>query len=372
MQWFKIVLFLFFVGLFTHSCGKQFFIRNKEARDDAKAYEMAVNAQSKISHALTAVAETKPVAQVEPDDDAADDPAFWYNENDPSKTLVFGSNKKAGIHSYNLQGEEIQFVPCGKINNVDVRKGIRSKNDVIDVVAGSNRTDNSISLFVIGENGRIHGDQEFKIALGIFEPYGFCLAKTPNNELHAFVNNKEGDIYQIGIQIEGNNLTSGIIRRLKVDTQPEGMIVDDEAQVLYVGEEQKGIHYVSSKASASTRMKTLKQSTADNPAIHFDIEGLSLFEKSGKKYLLASIQGSFSYAIFDLEKNKYLTSFVIKSDVFDGVEETDGLDILQKNLGGPFEEGILAVQDGFNQEGEGMVAQNFKYVALGELLALVP
>lgn len=372
MRWYKAILFLVIMGLFTHSCGKQFFIRNKEAREDAKAYEMAVQAQSKVQHILTATAETKPVAKVGPDDDAADDPAFWYNKNDPSKSLVFGSNKKAGIHSYDLNGEEIQFIACGKINNVDVRQEIKTNSGLIDVVAGSNRTDNSISLFAIDKEGRLDGEKEFKISLGNFEPYGFCLAKTSGDELHAFVNNKQGDIYQIGIEINGDQLKSEILRRLKVDTQPEGMIVDDEAEVLYVGEEQAGIHYGSSRANASTRLKMLRQSTADNPMIHYDIEGLSIFNKGGKKYLLASVQGSFSYAVFDLDKNQYVTSFVIKPDAIDGVEETDGLDILQRDLGAPYKQGIIAVQDGFNQQGDQMLAQNFKYIALDDLLDLLP
>ena len=63
--------------------------------------------------------ETEPVFS---SGDAADDPAFWYNQKDPLKSVIFGTDKKAGLHSFSLSGKRIQFISSGKINNIDSSK----------------------------------------------------------------------------------------------------------------------------------------------------------------------------------------------------------------------------------------------------------
>ena len=35
----------------------------------------------------------------------ADDPAIWFNEEDPSLSIVFGTDKYNGVYSYNLSGD---------------------------------------------------------------------------------------------------------------------------------------------------------------------------------------------------------------------------------------------------------------------------
>jgi 3-phytase len=83
---------------------------------------------------------------------------------------------------------------------------------------------------------------------------------------------------------------------------------------------------------------------------------------------MASIQGNFSYAIFSAGKeNQYLTSFIITDGIVDGVEETDGFDIIASPLNEQFAIGLLVFQDGFNMAGDSMQNQNFKYVAFSKI-----
>src|SRR5438094_9789196 len=42
--------------------------------------------------------------------DAADDPAVWIHPRDPGLSLVFGTDKQGGLHSYNMDGSEEQVV----------------------------------------------------------------------------------------------------------------------------------------------------------------------------------------------------------------------------------------------------------------------
>ena len=92
------------------------------------------------------------------------------------------------------------------------------------------------------------------------------------------------------------------------------------------------------------------------------------FTYKGDEYLMASIQGNFSYAIFKTGKeDQYLTSFIITDGNVDGVEETDGFELITSPLNDRFEEGMLVVQDGFNMEGDLMQNQNFKYVSFSKI-----
>ena len=45
----------------------------------------------------------------------ADDPAIWFNEVDPSLSIVFGTDKYNGVYSYNLSGDVIGFSKSGSI-----------------------------------------------------------------------------------------------------------------------------------------------------------------------------------------------------------------------------------------------------------------
>lgn len=371
MHTIRYIIFIISLAFIFNSCAN--FLAAKEARDDQRAYAKAEMAQKTIPNTVKPQIETPPVPSEIPLDDAADDPALWLNTTHPEQSIIYGANKKGGIHLYDLNGQEKQFVPCGFINNVDVRQGIQWGDSTADFVAGSNRTDNSVVFFVIHEDGSINTTPDHVIDLTILDPYGFCLHKTPDNKLNAFVNNKKGIVIQFEIFLnESGQIVTRTLRQFKLKSQVEGMVVDDANQQLYIGEEEVGIHVLSAKPNADTRTTMLNGSTRENKNIRYDIEGITIFRHEGKSYLLASIQGNFSYAIFDLQKEEYVTSFTIANgNQVDGVEETDGLDILQAPLGQNFPQGVLVTQDGFNRNSDILVNQNFKYIDLQQILALL-
>ncbi len=343
--------------------------KNTEARDNPVEYQNAETSQSKLSDSIEATLETEPVNSLNPAEDAADDPAIWYNISAPEKSVVFGSNKKNGIHAYDLSGKELQYIACGKVNNIDVRRKVKFGDGKADILAGSCRTDNSIVIFVIDKNGKINDTPDYKINLGTFSPYGFCLYKGENDILYNFVNSKTGEVKQISADLADSQLISNEVRNIKIPTKVEGMVVNDATHTLYVGEEQTGIHAFSAEPNTSTEGYLLNGSTKANKKIRHDIEGLALIPPN---YLIASSQGNFSYAIFDTKKKKYINSFFIKDGTVDGVEETDGLEVMKGDFNDQFPAGILVVQDGFNYNDEKVrEAQNFKYVDLREVMKFV-
>jgi 3-phytase len=101
-----------------------------------------------------------------------------------------------------------------------------------------------------------------------------------------------------------------------------------------------------------------------------DVEGLTIYDGgNGKGYLLASSQGDNTVAVYDREgDNQFVNSFTVADGEIDGVNETDGMMVVNVNLGGKFDQGLLVMQDGKNLTPEASADNerensNFKYVA---------
>jgi 3-phytase len=343
---------------------------NKEAREDSMKMAEALTLQAKFTNIIEADYETTPVLS-ELGEDAADDPAIWINKTNPEKSIIIGTNKKAGLNVYDLQGNELQFAPVGNINNVDISYDFVFNRRTIDLVAASNRSTQTVDVWEIdGENQKMIEKQLIKIASSVDDVYGLCMYHNKNtNQHYVFVNGKNGKVEQWLLQNESDTLTAMLARSFWVNSQPEGMVVDPITDKLYVGVEEDAIYQFNALPNDTLSVK-LEQSSATNKDISYDIEGLTIYRKSDKEgYLIASSQGSFSYAIFDInEPYNYITSFVVKNGKYDGVEETDGIDICSTPMGDEFPAGILVLQDGFNKDGETIVNQNFKIISAKKIL----
>lgn len=348
--------------------------RNIEAREDSIELANALARQSKYANRIVADYETEAVQSLE-GEDAADDPAIWVNSNNPEKSLIIGTNKKAGLYVYDLHGNEIQFIKAGFINNADVRYGFELGGEKIDIVAGSNRTDNTVVVFKIDkQNQRIVNEPICTIQSNTDEVYGICLYNNHQTNQHfVFVNGKGGQIEQWLLSNSNDTMTAKIVRTFSVNSQPEGMVADDLSALLYVGVEEEGIFKYKAMPGKDTLAIKIAESDTSNPHISYDIEGLTIYRVSETEgYLLASSQGSFSYAIFDLsDNNNYINSFVIKDGTVDAVEETDGIDVTSIPLGSEFPKGIFVAQDGFNKDNGVDVNQNFKIVSCEKILDLL-
>lgn len=349
------------------------FIKNKEAREDSLELAEAYQLQSKISKVVIPSFQTDFVDEAIVED-AADDPAFWFNESNPKASVIYGSNKKGGIYAYDLSGKTLAYYPVGEVNNIDVRPQINFGSKKLDIIGGSNRTNNSIYIMSIDSVGALLplGSLEIDPSF-VDEVYGFCLAKTADEKALAVVNGKNGQIAAYSLDLKDEVLSFEKNFEWKLNTQPEGIVVDDVNGLLYAGEEQMGI-WKMDLSEGSVPSLIVSSTQAENEQISYDIEGLSLYKMENPWHeegvLIASIQGSFTYAIFDLsDQNEYIGSFKIKnSDLIDGVEETDGLEVVNYEISDTFPQGMLIVQDGFNTENGEAVSQNFKVINMQDLL----
>ncbi len=328
-----------------------------------------------IDSVVYALIETPPVQSIK-DEDAADDPAIWYNSAKPEKSFIIGTNKKAGLHVYDLAGKELFFTPVGLVNNVDLRYGFTLSNgEKVDFVAATNRTDNSLTIMAInGATGELTDIAARKIVSKVSEVYGFALYHSKKSgKYYAFINGKDGDLEQYELfPSEDNKIDANLIRSYQFPSQTEGMVADDELGYLYVGEEVHCIWKVNIEANSPFEPHKVAMSDSTNPDITYDIEGLSIYYAANNKgYLIASVQGSYSYALYEREgDNKYLGNFTIKTKTVDGVEETDGLDVTNLSYNEQFQQGFLVVQDGFNYDGDSLQSQNFKLVPWESIASL--
>ncbi|MBV4551960.1 phytase [Pseudomonas sp. SWRI102] len=306
---------------------------------------------------VPAVAQSEPVAR---QGDAADDPAIWVHPTTPALSRVLGTNKKQGLLAYDLQGKLLQELPVGRLNNVDVRSGFKLGIQTVDLAVASNRDRNSLSLFTIDRaSGELREAGEIPTSLK--EIYGICLFQPAEGELYAFANGKDGRYLQYRLNATHDIVTGELVRQFNVDSQPEGCVADDQRQRLFLGEEDVGVWAMDARADQPS---TLTSVIKVGPQLHADVEGIALYRNAGHDYLVVSSQGNDSYVLLDAEP-PYTVRGALRVGLnatarIDGASETDGLEVTSVNLGGPWSQGMLVVQDGRKRMPE--QAQNFKFV----------
>lgn len=317
--------------------------------------------------------------QVNNSGDAADDPALWYNKNEPEQSLIIATNKKGGLLAYDLQGKEVQYINGSKVNNVDIRQNIKGDDgNLYDIVAASNRKFNTIALYTIANNsldgepisvlevvGKNRHDKVPEMASTVDKIYGLCMGESSEGVPYVFINSKKGEIEQWRIMINNDKATGTLVRTLNVASQPEGCVVDDKTQTLYVGEENVAIWAFDAREKGSTKATLF--AAVDGDHLVDDIEGLTLYQTEKQNLLLASSQGNNTYAAFDLnDKGKFISNFAIIGDDnkgVDGASDTDGIHATAYNLGSDYPQGIFIVQDWYNLSDQYQhLNQNFKIV----------
>lgn len=300
--------------------------------------------------------------------DAADDPAIWVHPTDSSKSLIIGTDKRAGLGVYDLTGGRIQFLPVGKINNVDIRYDFKLGNEHVALVTASNRTDQSISVFKVNSDTRELTDvADGQLATGFADPYGQCMYQSAKSKkTYVFVNDSEGAVRQWELLDAGNGkVTTALVREFSLKTVSEGCVADDETGNFFIAEEDLGIWKFGAEPQDGASGQLIA-SVQTHPELAADVEGLSIYYGiDGAGYLIASSQGNDSYAVFERGgEHKYTGSFrVISNDALgiDGASETDGLDVISTPLGDQFPYGVFVAQDGRRPGSD--AKQNFKLVA---------
>lgn len=320
---------------------------------------------------VRAVAETLPVTS---EGDSADDPAIWVTQD--GRAWILGTDKKAGLGAYDLDGNQVAFVPCGRVNNVDIRGDVRwqGRNGVL--VAATHRDKKSVDLFWLDEQtGALSVAGSVKT--GLAEPYGMTLGKSASGDVSIFAGDKSGRTEQY---ILGQNNDAGsewrLARVISMNSQSEGMACDDHAGIFYIAEEAGGVWSMpmdglETKPDAFAVLAK-DASNASSVPLTPDVEGVAVARTGDTAYLVVSSQGDNTFAVFEIPSQRPIGSFrIVDGDSIDGVTETDGIDVVTTPLGSRFPQGLLVVQDGMNVASDLKTpqGQNFKYVSWADVAA---
>ena len=303
----------------------------------------------------------------------ADDPAIWFNEEDPSLSIVFGTDKYNGVYSYNLSGDVIGFSKSGSMNNIDLRT--LNDNTYIFTTDSSNNTVNVWAY----KNSYLHNkSKEGSFALDKiphhtskvnFLAYGLCGGLSKKDEVIIFVTEAKGP----GVQLwKFDDVKLSLLNTFNNSNayESEGCVFDDENQKFFISEEnKKGV--IRSYSLTNKLLLDNKFRIDDRDGnITGDPEGLAILKTSKHEgFLIASSQGNSTFNIYDRKHpHQFINSFnIVQNSSIDRVTDTDGIEIVNKYLNDTFPTGIIVVQDGRNTGENTIPKENFKYLSLDDL-----
>ncbi|MBC7986156.1 MAG: phytase [Sphingomonadaceae bacterium] len=312
--------------------------------------------------AVPPVGETVAVATLNAD--AADDPAIWAAPPGRRAMLagasiagfIAGTDKQAGLYIYGLEGNQLQFIADGLLNNVDLREGFMVGGRPHVLIGASDRGRMGVALYLFDPASTDPANAIRAagfIASDVAEPYGFCMGRA-GNEHHAVLIGKDGEARVYAVENEGAGGRE--IARFAIGSQSEGCVVDETGGYFYVGEEARGLWRYELGAPQNRVLVEL----VGNGRLVADVEGVTLIADGAARYLLVSSQGDSAFAVWRIDGAEPVWRgrfSVTAAGGIDAVTGTDGLDA----RGGPvgdWPEGLVVVQD---DENEGM-SQNFKLI----------
>ena len=284
--------------------------------------------------------------------DRADDPAIWVSDSADQPSLILGTNKDEGLHVYDLDGEELQFLDVGAINNVDIRGRY---------AVASNDEVGALTWFVISRNAAEPVLHVGNTPVETEEPYGVCLGQDDAG-LVAAVTYKTGLVeFWRADQSKDSDITAQLESTLQLGSQLEGCVFDETQNLIFIGEEAFGLwSYAYRETGAEPQ---IIDTIAASNGLVADVEGVSRYYTQTGGYIVASAQEADRYVVYDrLAPHAPRGSFSIGESVdgrIDAVSHTDGLDVVSTALPG-YPNGLLVVQDDGNPESG--VDQNFKLV----------
>jgi len=300
--------------------------------------------------------------------DAADDPEIWVDPANPDRAVIFGTDKKAGLYVYNLDGTIRTFLPEGRLNNVDLRTGFPTPQGERVLVAATHRDKGAAALFLF-DPATMETSPWGLAPLAMGEPYGLCMGRR-GDDFIVVANDPQGQVRQLRVSAGPDGAVQSVEeRRFKVATQPEGCVIDDVRGLLYLGEEMKGIwRYPLDGAPVGTLI-----AAAPSEMLTPDVEGLTLLREGPVTWLIASSQGDSAFAVWrvDAGEPQYKGRFsVVAANGVDPVTGTDGVAAHGGRVG-RFAEGLVVMQDDVDSDGEAAALegtrQNYKLVDWAEV-----
>ncbi|MGB5131613.1 MAG: phytase [Steroidobacteraceae bacterium] len=263
------------------------------------------------------------------------------------------------------------LLPDGRINNVDLRDGFLLGGQSVTVVAASNRSNDSIMLYVLDPATRQLTSAGPPVPTGLADSDGLCMYRSSvTGDYFVIIDDSgAGSFQQWQLSDDGGQVGAALVREFDVGGAAEGCAADDELGNLYVAEEGGGLWRYSAEPGGGDLRTEIDRVNGPN-GLRQDIEGIAIWHGAGGLgYLVVSNQGANNFAVYRREgDNEFIGIFYIvanDADGIDGVADTDGIEVTSQALGPQFPDGLLVAQDGNNTSPT--AHQDFKYVSWQEI-----
>jgi 3-phytase len=279
-----------------------------------------------------------------------DDPAIWVNRADPSKSLVFGTDKETegAIFAYDLDGKILEDKTIRGIrrpNNVDVEYGLRLADSTLtDILVFTERERQQIRVFSVPDMEPLD-EGGFPVFLDEPDlekrlPMGIAVYKSPKTgEFYVIVGRKYGPrsgyLYQYAIRPQKGSVTLEFARKFGQFSglkEIEAIAVDDERGYVYYSDEGVCIRKYHAEPGAGDQ----ELACFGGEYFEEDIEGIAIAKHQDRSgYLLVSNQQLGEFNIFDRQTNEFVKAVNL------GTVETDGCAATTESLGKAFPNGLF-------------------------------
>lgn len=304
----------------------------------------------------TVVARITPRYVTPPLPNDSDDPAIWYNENDPSNSLILGTDKfegTGGLYVYAVNGTldtTLQAYPLDRPNNVDVAYGLPLSDSVVDIAVVAERISGSLRVFSLPgmvpvDGGGIPVFQD----VAANEVMGIAMYTRPSDQaVFAIVSRKENPenaddyLYQYRLSGASGTVKGELVRKFgkfSGQAEIEAIAVDNELGYVYYSDEMYGVR----KYYADPEMGNEELAVFGREGFTDDREGITIYkEDDGTGYILVSDQGANKFRVYPREgtpQDAHLHPEIVALDL--STLSSDGSEVSSRPFGDEFPEGIF-------------------------------
>lgn len=287
-----------------------------------------------------------------------DDPAIWIHPEDPSKSLIIGTDKEVGggLYVYNLDGKIVnKFPDMARPNNVDVAYGLILNGKKTDIAVTTERKTHKIRIFSLPDLKPIDngGIDIFVGEKGEDERDGMGIAlytktiDSLNTEIHAIVGRKSGPsgtyLWQYKLSDDGTgNVKGEVLRKFgsySGKKEIEAIAVDNELGFVYYSDETVGVKkYYADPEKGDEELALFAQKDAKR-----DHEGIAIYKKDAQTgYILVSNQQRNTFLVYEREgHNGNPNEHKLIAEIPVSTVECDGADVSSINFGTKFPNGIF-------------------------------
>jgi 3-phytase len=294
----------------------------------------------------------------------ADDPAIWICREDPSRSLILGTDKSEGadgaLYVFGLDGKTRQRIGgLDRPNNVDVQAGLKLGGLRVDIAVLTERNHHRLRAFAIPSDGGELVEVSSAGRLDVFQgepglrgaPMGIAIYRRPTDgEVFAVLSRKEGPtegyLWQYRLHDDGKGRVAATKVRefgtFSGEGEIEAVAVDDAAGRVYYADEGHGIHVWHADPDHPDAGDEI--TLFGRTEFKADREGIAVMpHTNGQGFLLFSdqVEGGSPLLIFDRagDLSKPIATIQTVTD------DTDGLEATSTPLGPRFPRGLVVMMN---------------------------